>query len=183
MSVTERGVVSFIQLTFRRAVQFLMLLVLTASGAILCAQTVTIKLVNGRNGHPMSNSHVNVWVGTTRKMAIVIPTDIYGIAQLRLTNNDDVVDLHNRLKSTGSNVMVDPILKYDDSLRVNVGYVLCQPHTPDYSWLAIASFSTRQLIEQGIVMPNTCGEATASPQPGELVVFVRPLSWLEKMKQ
>jgi hypothetical protein len=160
-----------------------MLLVLTVSGAILCAQTVTIKLVNGRNGRPMSNSYVNVWVGTTRKKAMVIPTDKDGIARLRLTDNDDEVDLHIRGKYSGDNVVIDPIVKYDDNFQVNVGFVICHPHAPDYSWLSITNISTKQLLQQGIVWPNTCGKATASPQPGELVIFVRPLSWWEKMKQ
>jgi hypothetical protein len=64
----------------------------------------------------MSNSYVNVWVGTKRKEAMVIPTDKDGIARLRLTDND-------------------------------------------------------------------CGKATASPKPGELIIFVRPLTWWEKLKQ
>jgi hypothetical protein len=61
--------------------------------------------------------------------------------------------------------------------------VLYQPQTPDYSWLDIREISTKQLMREGIVMPNTCGKATASPQPGELVIFVRPLSWWEKIKE
>jgi hypothetical protein len=54
-------------------------------------------------------------------------------------------------------------VKYDDSLRINAGYVLYQPQTPDYSWLDIREISTKQLMREGIVMPNTCGKATASP--------------------
>jgi hypothetical protein len=131
----------------------------------------------------MSNSHVNVWVGTTRKEAMVIPTDKDGIARLRLTDNDDEVDLHIRGKYSGDNVVIDPIVKYDDNFGVNVGFVICRPHASDYSWLSTTNISTKQLLQQGIVWPNSCGKATASPMPGKLVVFVRPLSWWEKMKQ
>jgi hypothetical protein len=164
-------------------VRLLFLLVLTASGTILHAQVVRIRIVNGRNGHPMSNSHVNVWVGTKRKEAMVIPTDKDGVARLRLTDDDDEVDLHMREHSGDDNVALDPIVKYDETLRVNVGFVICYPHVRDYSWLSTTNISTKQLLQQGIVWPNTCGKTTASPEPGELIIFVRPLSWWEKLKE
>jgi hypothetical protein len=131
----------------------------------------------------MADSHVNVWVGNKQKKAMAIPTDKDGIARLRLTNNDDEVDPHIQWQNEGSYVVVDPILKYDDSLRINVGYALCQPGGSNYSWLAFRQISTNQLMAQGIVMPNTCGKATASPNPGVIVIFVRPLSFWEMMKQ
>jgi hypothetical protein len=183
MPITGRGRASLVHVIFGSVVQFLMLLVFTSSGILVCAQTVTIKLVNGRNGHPMSNSHVNVWVGTKRKEAMVIPTDKDGIARLRLTDSDDEVDLHMREKCIGDNVVIDPIVKYDENFQVNVGFVICYPNVRDYSWLATTNISTKQLLQQGIVWPNTCGKAIASPKPGELVIFVRPLSWWEKLKQ
>jgi len=167
---------------FRSVVQLLVLLAFCASGTVLFAQIVTIRLVNGRNGHPMSNSHVNVWVGPERKRTMVIPTDKDGLARLRLTDNDDEVDLHMRKKYVGDNVVTHPIVKYDENFQVNVPFVVCYPHVQDYSWLAITNISTKQLLQQGIVWPNACGKATASPKPGELTIFVRPLTWWEGMK-
>jgi len=180
---TDRESCFLNKLSFRSGVRFLLLVGLTASGTILCAQIVTIKLMNGRNGHPMLNSYVNVWVGTKRKEAMVIPTDKDGTARLRLTDNDDEVDLHMRKKYVGDNVVVDPIVKYDEKFQVNVGFVICYPHVRDYSWLAITNISTKQLLQEGIVWPNTCGKSTASPKPGELTIFVRPLTWWEKLRQ
>ena len=54
--------------------------------------------------------------------------------------------------------------------------MLCQLRKPDDSWLAMTDFSTKKVLEEGIVTANTCGKATASPKPGELVIFVRPLT-------
>ena len=179
----DRESVFFNKLSFRSVVRFLSLLILTESGVILCAQTVTIKLVNGRDGHPMSNSHVNIWVGTKRKEAMVIPTDKDGVARLRLAANNDEVNLHMREEYFGDNIVIDPIMKYDELIGVNVPFVICYPHVRDYSWLAVTNISTKQLLQQGIVWPNSCGKATASPKPGELVIFVRPLSWWEELKQ
>jgi hypothetical protein len=154
-----------------------------STSTFLCAQAVTIEVVNGRNGRPVADSHVNVWVGNEQKKSMAIPTDKGGIARLRLTNKDDEVDPRIQWQNEGSYVVVDPILKYVDSLRINVPYALCQPGGSNYSWLAFRQISTKQLMDQAIVTPNTCGKATASPNPGVIVIFVRPLSFWEAMKQ
>jgi hypothetical protein len=170
---------------FKCVLRFLVFLVLSSPSTLLYAQTVDIKLVDGRNGRPMTASCVNVGVGAGNegKRTIAIPTDKDGIARLRLTDNDGEMDIHNRSKDCGLFGVINPVVKYDDFLAINVGYVLCQPRAPDYSWLAIREVSTKQLMHQGIVMPNTCGKATASPKPGEVIIFVRPLNWREKLKQ
>jgi len=144
---------------------------------------IEIKLVDGRSGHPMSDTCVNVWVGTERKTAMAIPTDESGIARLRLTDKDDEADIHNRSKDCGEFGVVNPVVKYDGSIRINAGYVLCQSRAPDQSWLAVTDFSTERILERGVVTANTCGKATASPKPGAVIIFVRPLTLWEKLKQ
>lgn len=131
----------------------------------------------------MSNSHVNVWVGSERKEAMVIPTDKDGVARLRLTDKEDEVNLHMRGHFRGDNVVTDPIVKYDETLRVNVPFVVCYPHVRSYSWLATTNIPLKGLLQQGVVWPNACGKATASPSPGQLVIFVRPLNFWEMLKQ
>ncbi len=143
------------------------------------AQTVVIKLVNGRNGRPMSDSYVNVWIGNKEKAALPIPTDKRGIAQLRLTDNDADVDK----PCPNCGYSKTPVVKYDATVRVQAGYVLCESRKSDYSWLSIMAFPTQKVLEQGIVTANTCGNATAPPRPGEVIIFVRPLTWWEKLKQ
>jgi hypothetical protein len=169
-------------LIIRCALRFLAFLVLSASGTLLYAQTIEIKLVNGRNGRPLPRTCVNVWVGSERKDAMGIPTDENGVAKLRLTDKDSEVDVRRDWKVCGNFGVIDPVVKYNDSIRINVSYVLCQPHTPDYSWLSLTTFSMERLIQRGIVTANSCGKATASPKSGELVIFARPLSFWEKMR-
>jgi hypothetical protein len=95
------------------------LLFLTLPGASLFAQTLEIKLVDGRNGRPMvgSSSYVNIWVGNQRKEAIAIPADGKGIARMQLTLNSDEVNIPNS-KNSGSIVLEHPIVMYDDSFRM-----------------------------------------------------------------
>jgi hypothetical protein len=163
--------------------QLLLPLAFGLSGTALCGQTIEIKLVNGRNGHPMSDTCVNVWVGSERKVAIAIATDENGIAWLRLTDKDSEIDIHNRWKECGDFGVANPVVKYSDSLRINAGYVLCQSRTTDNSWLAITDLPTKEVLRHGVATANTCGKATASPTPGEVIMFVRPLTWWERLKQ
>jgi hypothetical protein len=114
---------------------------------------------------------------------MLIPTDEDGVAWLALTDKDAEVNTQNQPKSCGGFGVPHPVVKYANTIRIVAGYVVCEPHAPGYSWLAMMEFSARQIVQQGIVTANTCGKFTASPEPGELIIFVRPLSWWEKMKQ
>ncbi len=165
----------------REAVLCLLLLATSSLCKGAHAQSIRIKVVNGRNGRPIAHTHVNVWVGKERKSAIVIPTDKDGVASLALTDKEGEVNVPPE-DGFGSHIATNPIVKYGDDLGINAPYVLCQPGTPDYSWLAIRHIPTNQVVVQGIVTPNVCGKATAPQIPGEIVIFVRPLSWWEKFK-
>jgi hypothetical protein len=159
-------------------------LLLILHGVSFSAQTLEITLVNGRNGRPMvgASSHVNVWVGTAVKEAIVIRTDGKGVARLQLTLNASEVNIPDSV--FGGSIVVDhPVVKYDESFRINAPYVLCESGGSNYSWLGWENFSTREILHHGYSSPNTCGKVTVSPQPGQLILFVRPLTWLEKLKQ
>jgi hypothetical protein len=69
-------------------VAFLLLINLASLGKGVQAQTILIKLVNGRNGRPMAGTCVNAWVGNERKEAMAIRADNNGVASVRLTEND-----------------------------------------------------------------------------------------------
>jgi hypothetical protein len=161
----------------------LLLLMLGLAESSLCAQTIRIKLVDGRNGHPMAGTCVNVWVGHDRKEATAIPTNGNGVAMLWLTEEPSEVDTSHKWSGCGLFGVINPVLKYEDDIRVNVGYVLCRSGRGKDSWLAMKEYSTRHILHAGFVSPNTCGTATVESKPGELTIFVRPLSWLEKLKQ
>lgn len=151
-------------------------------GVGLHAQTLRIKLVNGKNGHPMGHKCVNVGVDHIWHM-LAIPTDKDGVASLRLTDKDAEVNTQNDWNWCGDVGVTNPVVKYSDLFSINVGYVLCVPHGSNYSWLAIQKFSTKDVLQSGVVTQNVCGKATASPEPGEVILFVRPLNFWEKWKQ
>ena len=173
------------QLSFRLgALNLFAIALLTIPAMSLAAQTLEIKLVDGRNGRPMvgTSAYVNVWVGGERKEAIAIPTDGKGVARLQLTLNANEVNVPN---STGHGTIVanHPVVQYDESFQINVPYVVCGPGEGDHSPLGLKNFSTREVLDHGYASGNTCGRVTATPQRGQVVLFVRPLTFMEKMKQ
>ena len=44
-------------------------------------------------------------------------------------------------------------------------------------------FPTKQILTNGVVTQNICGEHYASPVVGQITIFVRPLKFLEKLKE
>ena len=129
-----------------------------------------------------TSSHVNVWVGAKPKETIVISTNEKGVARLQLTMNPSEVNIPSSTNN-GSIVMDHPVVKYDESLRINAPYVLCEPGGGHYSWLELKNFIMKEVLDHGFASVNTCGKVTVSPQPGQVVLFVRPLTFWEKMKQ
>jgi len=163
------------------------LLVLALSGTALRAQTIEIKIVNGRSGRPMADKCIYVAVGNKSNpnsgSSLPTQTDKDGAVTLHLT--DEGANINNATQDLvcGLSGVINPVAKYGDTIYVRAGYVLCELRSPDYSWLAMKGFSTEKVLQHGVVTANTCGKDTASPKPGEVILFVRPLTWWEKLKQ
>jgi hypothetical protein len=149
----------------------------------LCAQTLKIKLVDGKSGHPLANTCVNVWIGDGRKSALSLPTSGDGVAILKLTSRPDEIDIHAQWPQCGPLGLWNPTVIYAERARVQFGYVLCQESQGKSSWLLLHDFSTDEWVRQGIVTSNHCGKTTAPLQPGVLTIFVRSLTLWEKLMQ
>lgn len=171
------------RLSFLTLVRLLLFFVINSVNGFLYAQSIDIKLIDGRNGQPIAKTCVNVWIGDEQKNPLAIPTDPNGVARLELTKNEGEVNIQNSWKNCGDFGVINPVVKYKDFIKINVGYVICESQGSDFSWLAVSKVPTRTLLQKGIVTPNTCGKANASPRPGELIIFVRPLNFWEKIKQ
>lgn len=174
-------------LTALYVLSLLVPVVFALSGTALHAQTVQVKIVNGRNGRPVADRCMYVWVGNRSNPSsgplLQTQTDKNGIINLRLARKDGETNDESQPLACGLVGSINPIAKYGDTISIRAGYALCQLRTPDYSWLARADFSTEEVLQHGVATANTCGKTTASPKPGEVILFVRPLTWWEKLKQ
>lgn len=162
-------------------------LFLFASCATARPQAIQIKLVYGKTGHPVAGACVGAWTkDASNKRSAFIPTDKDGVARLRLAQKDSEVDISYDPKlGCGGNGAINPVLKYDDTLSTysTGNHPSCgfPEDMPRARWKEL-DFSTKEVLQHGVVSTNTCGNATASPQPGEIILFVRPRNFREKVQ-
>lgn len=155
----------------RRTVGSLLLLWLFALCGALHAQgtkTITIKVFDGKTGHP------------------VMPTGY----QVRA---DHLKEVHNdwvRQNDDGSAEMTIPgdvheisiHFAYDASMEI---YVNCDAQKSTFGdvWYLVP-----QIMSEGMVMANGCGHTRVNEKykttalPGELILFVREKNWFERGK-
>lgn len=143
-------------------------------------QEIRIKVLNARNGHRVRDDCISVWVGSPPYNGMAAPTHRDGVAVVHLTRDPNTVSAPTRGVCNGLGA-VDPLLEYGDTIRITSNYYMpCQPHPPDSPWL---SFSVEKVLRSGDVSANYCGKIEASPKPGELILFVRPLHWWEAFRR
>jgi len=140
----------------------LAILVLTGVLAVSAgAQEIRIRVLDGRNGSPVPKEEVQIWLDRKSVSPIVLRLDRDATARIRV--NPDVTP----------------------ALRVqSTSYIDCRPlrditvDRTSPSWLP---YSLANVLKSGLVLPNKCGKVTAKAEPGELVLFVRPWHWWERM--
>jgi hypothetical protein len=156
----------------------------------LSAQTIQIKVVDGKTGRPVAGVCVGVWItdasNKTLPLTPYIPADKNGVARLRLAQKDNEVNISYDPKlGCGGSGAINPVLKYDDTLTsyTTLDHPSCAfPQSIPNARFNEIDFSTNEVIQHGVVSANTCGKVTASPQPGEVILFVRPRNFREKVQ-
>lgn len=153
--------------------------------AALPAQTVHIKLIDGESGHPVAGVCLGAWMKARMPLYVVLRTDKNGDAQLRLTQTESDVDTHYNLRlGCGGTGAIDPVLKDNGTLTfASWNYPSCAfPESVPRTRNTDTEFSTKEVVEHGVASANMCGTITASPQPGQVVFFVRPRNRQEKKR-
>ena len=142
-------------------------------------QEIHIRVLDGRNGHPIARGCLNVWVGPTVGSTI-LETDKDGEVALRLVEEDASGSIRQYAAGCRGLAVVNPVFNYADTIRVApVFYMACQARSPG---LPGPTVSTEKVVKSGASTENKCGKIEVSPKPGELIVFVRPLTWLEWLR-
>jgi hypothetical protein len=158
------------------------------------AQDIDVKVLNARNGKPITNECLNVWIGPLHGVALYAPTNNEGVAVLHIRNNEATAkDVSPSTCNARAALGPRSIPKGADTIAIAGGnYVACQeygkpgsgePPTPDLVGQLMPSYSIKKILESGVSAANTCGKFRAKARPGELIFYVRPLSFLERMRQ
>ena len=151
----------------------------SSSGTTVHGQEIRIRVLDGRNGRPITKECVNVWVGPSGA-STVIPTNKDGEAVLRLVEKNADTGIKQYAPGCHGFAILNPVFTYADTISIApVDYVSCQAHPPGSPLL---TFSTEKVLQSGDFTDNKCGKVEASPKPGELIFFVRPRTWLEWLR-
>jgi|1186.fasta_scaffold09901_3 hypothetical protein len=170
-----------------------MLLVPIALVGSIQAQEIHIRVLNGKNGRPIQDECVNVWFGRLRGSSFIAPTNAQGVVILHLHDDQVSADAvsHSpcaKFAYTGPQ-QIPP--KADTIYVWPFNYAGCEEYGKiapgqkvdgDLPEKRTPSHSIKQILESGTVASNQCGKAHVVPKPGELVYFVRPLTFWEKMR-
>lgn len=123
-------------------------------------QEITVEVLDGRNGKPMADQHVLVFIGVT-SAAVRSHAQHTGVT----TGKDGNAALAIfPAKTMWLQVFMD-------------GRIPCFADPNG------ASFSVDKIMSQGLVTPNTCSSLVRAPSPGHFIIFARPAHFTEKIKR
>lgn len=121
-------------------------------------KTVTIRLVNGKNGKPMEHERLLVFFGSSSQ---------------NVRFHKESIDLHTDSKGEATLPSNGPTFLY---FQVFVDFrTLCQNNPND------RSFAVADILRDGEQIPNICGKAAVPKTPGTLVIYARSATLEEKM--
>lgn len=158
----------------------------------LHAQEIRIKVVNGRNGKPITNECLNVWIGAMMGQGLLAPTNKEGVVVLHLGNGEVTADAVS-VRACNGNAFVgpNPVQRGAESIFVTGGnYVDCQ------EWAKVVpggtlrdalnrapSYPIRKILGSGVSASNRCGKFRIEAKPGELIIFERPTTFWERLHE
>lgn len=158
------------------------------------SQQMRILVVDANHGKPVSNECLDISLGNWHGADLFAPTNKDGIVTLSFSK--DYVSAEPVLsKACGAMASIKsfPVSQAQESIAILPNYnVSCQYskeqtknpvwlHNPLYqSW--IPSFSVQAVLANGIVAPNTCTKLKPKAVPGELILIVRKITFLEGMR-
>jgi hypothetical protein len=125
------------------------------SSAPASVEPLKIRVVDGRNGKPITNETVQVWINRKEGDALQLPTDKEGIARLDVSRDSRILVASNR-------------------------YFDCRPFHKEEPRPV---YSVSEILKSGVATRNTCGKLNLEAGRGELLFFVRPFHWWEGVRR
>lgn len=128
---------------------------------VSASQQITVKLVDGRNGHTMNHHAVEVWVVSGPEGEVGAPvylaTGTDGTAVFRIP--------------TGAQSFIIAGVTLADCRRAKAANNAVNEDVYHFA----------DVLTSGVVAKNKCGKTSVQAVPGQIVFFVRPPHWWEKV--
>jgi hypothetical protein len=160
-------------------------------GPSLYGQEIHIRVLNARNGKSITNECLKVWLGHEwHGASLLAPTNNVGVVVLHFADNTVTAgSVPGAACEKGLAINAMPVPNGADAIVVTGGYyVACQEYGEVRSGDRLErfippSYSIRKILESGVSATNTCGKFRAQAKPGELIFFVRPPTFWERMRE
>ncbi len=138
--------------------RFALLCALLIAPCVSRAQTaeIHIRIINGKNGRPIKNETLRVWTTRDHIDADLWPTDATGTVLLKVEGTAQIAVDANQ-------------------------YASCRT-LPQNQQPSEFLYSVAEVLGKGISTENTCGTVRVAAKPGDLILFERPFTLLEKVK-
>jgi hypothetical protein len=120
------------------------------------AVEIHIRIINGKNGRPIKTETLRVWITRNHIDADLWPTDATGSVLLKVDGAAQIA--------------------LDENL--NAGCRTLPANQQPSQFL----YSVAEILNKGISTENTCGTVRVTAKPGELILFERPFTLMEKVK-
>jgi hypothetical protein len=134
---------------------------LALSGAAAVAQQMTVRVLDGHNGHPLKNQVIDLWFGDRAS----------GTPLQATTGQDGTVAVK---LPKDANVFV----------AAGEGAADCRAgSTPGKTFIDSTVYAISTVLNTGVVAKNSCGDSTQQLVPGTFTFFLRPMHWWEKMRE
>ena len=161
-------------------------------GPALGAQDIRILVLNANNGKPVTDECVNVSLGTWHGGDLIAPTNKEGFVVLHLENGQLTAAATTPRACNGMEVLGPKRVPTNASTIAITSdeYVDCQ------EWAKVVpgetlkdvlnrapSYPIRKILESGMTASNRCGKYRTKAKPGELVLFVKPRSVWERLRE
>jgi hypothetical protein len=138
------------------------------------ARDLKIRVLDGRNGHPVYNICLNLSLGIWHGADLLAPTNADGLVVLHLEADLVSAEVPPNSRCVGGFPTEAVLPKAEDRItpasRGNDCHPKRHPPTPP-------SYSIREILEHGVVGENVCRKVRVEARPGELIFFVRPTPW------
>jgi hypothetical protein len=174
-----------------RIIRAYVLVFVLGCGSLARAQDIHIYVVNARSGKPITDECLNISLGKWHGAELLAPTNRVGIVELHIRNRQVTADATSPNACNRQAILGPQFLSNDvESISVMGDiYVACQGYgnhvsgqPPPLPTDVIPTYAIGKIIELGVAAANTCGKFKGEAKPGELIIFVRPMSLWKKLK-
>jgi hypothetical protein len=150
------------------------LLVSLAASSSAQSQEIRVRFLDGQTGRPVTYEAAQMWVGTGTRLLLAPAKNKEGTATFLYTGHSirAVWPPNTKVRNIETEVSV-ALGSERIAVAPTVATDICWDMGPSHigPWYPVS-----EILQHGAVSENRCGKATAKAEPGELILFIKPLS-------